>query len=101
MGLASGCDGDRCRLCSARRPTARREGGRTAAGTLQGDQGTLPARGLSSPAHGGRVGRRAPLSAGALSRCGRKEGGAQRVSHPLLGRQEDLPGRGAGQGRVQ
>ena len=47
MGLASGCDVDRCRLCSARRSTARREGRRTAVGTIQGIPGTLLTRGLS------------------------------------------------------
>ena len=47
MALASGCDGDRCRLYSARRSTARREGRRTAAGAIQGVQGTLLTRGLS------------------------------------------------------
>ena len=47
MASAFGCDGDRCRLCSARRSTARREGRHTAAGTIQGVQGTLSARRLS------------------------------------------------------
>ena len=64
----------------------------------KGDRERFTRARAPGPAHGGRVGRRRTLSAGAVSLRGRRQGRAERVPHPVLGRQEGLPGGGAGQG---